>query len=118
MTENQPKQYVEPLHLCPKCGESENAPDGFRFVAAPGGGLWACECGASWRTPNWVMPVQHLPAADAEPVLPDLTDDATQTEALNMLVTLQSLPMSVDSTRMLAAIHNKLYDEWAEPVES
>jgi hypothetical protein len=35
------------LH-CPQCGADDKSKQ-WRFVAAPGGGLWACECGAMWR---------------------------------------------------------------------
>jgi len=48
--------------------------------------------------------------------LPDLNDDKTQDEALNLLVALQGSDLA--QGRMLAAIHNKLYDEWAEPQQT
>jgi len=33
---------------CPQCGADERSKQ-WRFVTAPGGGLWACDCGAMWR---------------------------------------------------------------------
>jgi len=66
----------------------------------------------------------------ADSALPDLTDEDIKTQALNLLVMLQDevyspatyhetgLSEEIDIQRMLAAIHNLLYDLWAEPVES
>jgi len=61
-------------------------------------------------------------AAAADAVLPDLTDPEVQDAALELLVTLEGFDFGQGSgnvyvERMITAIHNKLYDEWSEPVE-
>jgi len=48
-----------------------------------------------------------------EPLLPDLTDPKSQDEALDMLLSLQVCE-DLNESRMLAAIHNLLYDQWAD----
>lgn len=49
--------------------------------------------------------------------VPDLSDPETQTAALELLLILQGIDFGMGSgnihvTRMLTAIHNKLFDEW------
>ena len=48
-----------------------------------------------------------------DPLLPDLHNPAAQDAALCMLITLQDGADPAEA-RMLAAIHNLLYDQWSE----
>jgi len=48
-----------------------------------------------------------------DPLLPDLGNAAAQDEALGMLISLQDGADPAEA-RMLAAIHNLLYDQWSE----
>lgn len=48
-----------------------------------------------------------------DPLLPDLGNAAAQDDALGMLVSLQD-GADPAQARMLAAIHNLLYDQWSE----
>ena len=50
---------------------------------------------------------------DEHNVLPDLTDGGEQDKALDLLITLQS-DVGLGNARILAAIHNLLYDQWSE----
>jgi hypothetical protein len=66
---------------------------------------------------------------DDDDALPDLYDENVRTQALNLLIMLQGevyspatyhetgLNEEIDIQRMLAAIHNVLYDLWAAPVD-
>ena len=48
-----------------------------------------------------------------DPLLPDLGNAAAQDDALGMLISLQDGADPAEA-RMLAAIHNLLYDQWSE----
>lgn len=48
-------------------------------------------------------------------LLPDLNDSAVQDEALELLLELQSPKVSLREQRLLAAIHNELYELWTSP---
>jgi hypothetical protein len=62
---------------------------------------------------------EEMPAVPADAFqLPDLSDPQTQDRALELLVELQNPAVTLEQQRLLAAIHNKLYDEWAEQEEA
>lgn len=62
-------------------------------------------------------------AAADDPMLPDLSDSQTQDKALELLVLLEGHDFgqgtgNIHIARMLTAVHNHLYDEWAEKIST
>lgn len=112
--------------VCPKCKASEKSRR-WRFVPAPGGGLWACTCGASWRVPNWeehgrlhhlAGTLSRLDIADLErrwamEIKPPLSEDEMDDVAEWMSEGIGSVWQSLleEGVEHVLAKRDELYDE-------